>query len=110
MAPRLELSGDNMNWRKTTELPDANELIWVLVQHWKENGPLSCEIYCGEVLYDRDNLGCAAFNNDDIGLGSQMWIIKPRPEHRQSQYDDKVLAWMPVNELPLPKWVPDGTR
>lgn len=95
-----------MNWRKPEELPDANEVVWVLIQHWKEAGPLSCEIYCGEVLYSRDNKSVCVINNDDIGCGGLMWILRPIGVNR-SAYEDKVLGWLPVAELSLPPWVPN---
>jgi hypothetical protein len=98
-----------VNWRKPTELPDPDQLVWILVQHWKENGPMSCEIYCGEVVFNRDGKSCAIFNNDDIGKGGLMWELNPVASVR-SPWNDTVLAWCPVNELPLPEWVPNGIR
>jgi len=27
-------------------LPEEEDIVWVLIQHWKEHGALSCEIFC----------------------------------------------------------------
>jgi hypothetical protein len=96
-----------MRWRNPKEeLPNEGETVWVLLQHWKEEGALSCEIYCGEVEYSNDRLSCRAFNNDWIGSGGASWTIWQSSEYEyQSDDCDTAKAWLPASELPLPKWI-----
>lgn len=80
------------------------DIIWVLLYHWKSEGPLSSEIYCGEV--ELSNQGqMIACNNDYIGYGTQSWLIwEPDDTEFPSSYD-KIEAWLPYNELILPEWL-----
>lgn len=95
-----------MNWRNPeTEVPATGQRVWVLIQHWKEKGPLSCEIYCGEVVLANDGSELAVFNNDDIGRGSARWLLRTKHRERMLDTDIWVRAWAPVEELPIPSWL-----
>lgn len=71
------------------------------MEHPKENGALSCEIYCGEVEYNNDLTSCRAFNNDWIGAGSASWTLWALTHNHDIEY---AKAWCPVEEIPLPKF------
>lgn len=65
-----------IKWKNPKEqLPENGQVVAVLLRHWKEDGPSSCEIYFGE--YESE-LG-SVFNNDQIGLGSQRWHLLADP-------------------------------
>jgi hypothetical protein len=92
-----------MNWiNPKDKLPNDGDIVWVLVQHWKNAGPLSCEIYCGEV--ESSELGdCRVLNNDYIGQGGISWYLK-QPCERAFGGEDAV-AWAHVEREHLPDWL-----
>lgn len=95
-----------MNWRDPSkELPKEGAIVWILIQHWKKEGALSCEIYCGEVNYSKDKLECSVFNNDYIGSGGLRWILWQHEElDYRNSLSDMADAWLPESEITLPDW------
>lgn len=96
-----------MNWRNPKkELPNEGEIVVILLQHWKERGALSCELYCGEVEYSNDRLSCRAYNSDYIGAGAASWPIWQHEDYEYRNSDvDIAKAWIPASEFSLPKWI-----
>jgi hypothetical protein len=97
--PSLEL-----NWRDPArELPRPGDIVAVLMQHWKEEMALSCEICFGEVEWSNDRKSCRAFNNDYIGNGSSSWDIWQAEDYEyRSAACDTAKRWLPAIEFPLP--------
>lgn len=95
-----------MKWRDPAkELPVDGQTVWVLLAPHKDRGSLlksamSMEIVCGEV-YSNENV-IRVENMDELGMGSIGWYLV-RPDN--FIYDESYgIAWLPVEELPLPGW------
>lgn len=91
-----------MNWRNPKkQLPKAGERVWLLLPPHKPRGTLnesamSVEIVCGEVYYYGNTVRVE--NNDELGQGSIGWLLQG-----ESQFDEKALYWLPLQEMNLPK-------
>ncbi len=88
-----------LKWRNPKkDLPKVGEVVWVLMEHWKKEGALSCEIFCGEVEVSNDGKQISAYNNDYIGSGGVRWTIW-QSEDFEYPSDSPAKAWLPVDEL-----------
>ena len=94
-----------MNWHNPdVQLPEKDDVVWVMIQHWKQNGPLSIEIYAGQVSIGNDG-SCVVFNNDDIGMGSLMWYLSPKPDEYSDSYTERAVAWAYAGNHHIPPWI-----
>lgn len=96
-----------IRWRNPAkELPKQNEIVGVLMQHWKENGALSCEIFFGEVSWSNDKLSCVMDTMDNTGQGNTSYTIWKHEDYEYpSSYCDIARAWFPAIEFELPTWL-----
>ena len=93
-----------MRWRDPKqELPKEGQTVWVMLAPHKDRGSLrdsvmSIQILCGETSYARDGSSCRVDNGDELGRGNISWYLQNCPHYE----DDEVIAWLPVEEMPLP--------
>jgi hypothetical protein len=97
-----------MNWRNPKEvLPEQGQLVWVMLEPHKDRGSLlesapSIEIVCGWAFRYDDV--CGVDNNDELGLGGISWYLT-KSKNKYLNFEAGAMAWMPVEEMPLPGWV-----
>ena len=82
------------------QLPEPGQIVWVLLQHWKEDNPQSYEIYAGEVFKHYDGT-VVVENNDYIGLGTQIWKFDGANYHDCNN----IYAWAPKDAILIPKFL-----
>lgn len=96
-----------MNWCNPKEnLPTDNQMVWVMLEPHKNRGRLldsspSIEIVCGWTSHDNDG-SCRVENEDELGLGNISWYLVSKGKS-YSEYN--AIAWLPVNEMVLPRWI-----
>ena len=95
-----------LNWRNPEkELPTDGQRVWVMLEPHKDRGSLfasamSIEVCCGEVSWCNEGVECRVFNVDELGLGDISWVLRGELDG----YDTRAIAWLPVDEMPLPKF------
>lgn len=98
-----------MRWRNpAVELPEQNQKVWVMLEPHKERGTLlesaeAIEILCGETEWRPDMEECRVTNGDELGYGNLAWYLASDIE-ANDPYRRYAMAWMPVEEMPLPIW------
>lgn len=96
-----------MRWRNPNEeMPEPNQIVWVMVEPHKDRGSLlksapSIEVACGWVSYSTEGK-CRVDNADELGHGAIGWQLGGKNEYG---YDPFAIAWLPVEEMPLPSWI-----
>lgn len=94
-----------MNWKNPKkELPLDNQVVAILIYHWKENWPHSVEIYFGTARkYDHlpENTGNIVVENIDmIGSGCRRWNFELNfPD------SDHIAAWCDAKEFLKPEFL-----
>lgn len=97
-----------MRWRDPkTELPDQDQIVWVLLAPHKPRGTLresarSIRIVCGEANFYPQGV-CVVESYDELGTGNEAWVLRFRRGNDCDPYRDQALAWMPVDEMLLPE-------
>lgn len=92
------------------ELPAPGEKIWILNQHWKKEGILSCEIMGCEVRrVTTDQIDVlVAENTDYTGAGWVSFDLKVFTNGEKER--ERPLAWCRMDELLLPEWIDQRAR
>lgn len=94
-----------MNWKNPkNELPEENQVVAILLYHWKENWPQSIEIYFGTARkYDNlpENTGKMVVENIDmIGIGCARWKFE-----LEFPDSDCIAAWCDAKEFTKPDFL-----
>lgn len=89
------------------DLPQVDSIIWILDQHHKAAGALSCEILGFQVREVKTDLihALVAENMDYIGTGWRQFVLKEFNAKDERWKDDRPLAWCYQSELNFPPWI-----
>lgn len=95
-----------MNWRNPRKiLPEDGQIVCVMLEPHKNRGTLkgsamSIQIVCGEVEYNTGEGAPRVNNYDELGMGNVCWTFQKDPH----PYEERIIAWIPVEEMVFPKW------
>lgn len=96
-----------MKWKAFEEpWPEIGQWIWVMTKPHKHRGNTlsesarSIEIKCGEFVRNDDGQPFVE-NCDELGGGWEYWAIWDY-DYEGDIHDQDLIAWMPVEEMPLP--------
>lgn len=104
-----------MRWRKPTEIPEDNSLVWIMTYPHKST-PASCEIHGGWVCMGLESTKFIWFidNQDEIGSGSASWYAyNDKYDVRMDDYSshcisETIMAWIPAEEFIYPEWLEEN--